>query len=227
MAVPAVALTAALLTGSSQHSAVVTADVMQPNQEPIHSTAPLQAVRIPTQWEVYQASMKRAIHKAAPVRKPIIRKSITVATAPIVTSTSAAPTPVAPTAVHVSGDVQQKVLKAAESQIGVPYVYGGEAPGVDFDCSGLVQWAYAQAGVTVPRVANDQFNFFKMIPQSEAVPGDLVFFHDDSDPSSYVYHVGIYDGGDDMIVAPASGQLVQVQNFTWGGDTVTFGTLDS
>jgi cell wall-associated NlpC family hydrolase len=121
----------------------------------------------------------------------------------------------------------EKVLKYAESQIGIPYVYGGETPGVDFDCSGLVQWAYAQAGASVPRVTNDQFNYFKMIPKSEARPGDLVFFHESSDPSSYVYHVGIYVGNNDMmVVAPDVGQDVQIQNFDWGGNTVTFGTLD-
>lgn len=220
VAVPAVAITAVLLTGSSQHSAVTTADVMQPNLEPIHNTAPFQ---MPSQWQIHQMEMKKAIKKVVPVPRPIIRKAQTVVAAPTVTATSSAP--VTPPPVHLSGDVQQKVLKAAESQLGVPYVYGGEDPGVDFDCSGLVQWAYAQAGVAVPRVADDQFNFFKTIPKSEAVPGDLVFFHDNSDSGSYVYHVGIYDGGDMMIVAPTEGQDVQIQNFTWGGDTVTFGAL--
>lgn len=121
----------------------------------------------------------------------------------------------------------QKVLNAARSQLGVPYVWGGETPGVAFDCSGLTEYAYSRAGHWIPRVANDQFNFFRMIPKSQARPGDLVFFHDSSDPSSYVYHVGIYLSGDDMmIVAPDAGQDVQVQSFAWGGDTVTFGTLD-
>lgn len=120
-----------------------------------------------------------------------------------------------------------KVLKAAKSQIGVPYVWGGETPGVAFDCSGLVQFAYEEAGKWVPRVANDQFQYFKMIPKSKARPGDLVFFHDSSDPYSYVYHVGIYVGGNDMmVVAPDAGSNVQIQNFDWGGDTVTFGSLD-
>lgn len=128
---------------------------------------------------------------------------------------------------HHSMSFNQKVVRAAESQLGVPYVWGGETPYAAFDCSGLVQYAYGVAGHWVPRVANDQFNFFRMIPKSWARPGDLVFFHDDSDPSSYVYHVGIFLGGNDMmVVAPDAGSNVQIQNFDWGGDTVTFGTLD-
>lgn len=120
-----------------------------------------------------------------------------------------------------------KVKAAAKSQIGVPYVWGGETPGVGFDCSGLTQFAYKEAGHWIPRVADDQFHYFKMIPKSKARAGDLVFFHDDSDPYSYVYHVGVYVGGNDMMVAaPSSGELVQIQNFDWAGDTVTFGTLD-
>jgi cell wall-associated NlpC family hydrolase len=127
--------------------------------------------------------------------------------------------------IHKTVPYTDKVVTAAKDQLGVPYVYGGESPGRAFDCSGLTQYAYSKAGKWVPRVADDQFHFFKMIPKSRAVPGDLVFFHDNSDSESYVYHVGVYDGGDKMIVAPTEGQDVQYQNFSWGGDTVTFGTL--
>jgi hypothetical protein len=52
-----------------------------------------------------------------------------------------------------------------------------------------------------------------------------VFFHEDSDPNSYVYHVGIYEGGDDMVAATTYGEGVQWQSFAWAGDTVTFGTI--
>lgn len=128
---------------------------------------------------------------------------------------------------HVKHETaNQRIVAAAKSQIGVPYVWGGETPGVAFDCSGLVQFAYSEARKWVPRVADDQFRYFRMIPKSHAIPGDLVFFHSDSDSNSYVYHVGIYAGGSDMmVVAPSSGSDVQIQNFDWGGDTVTFGTI--
>ncbi len=65
----------------------------------------------------------------------------------------------------------------ALSQIGTPYVWGGETPGVGFDCSGLVQAAYAVAGLSLPRVAQDQYNATpKVAPGADLAPGDLVFF---------------------------------------------------
>jgi cell wall-associated NlpC family hydrolase len=206
--VPTIVLAAVLMSGSSWHTGSTAADISQPSLASITTSAPS---RITSQWEMHKPASERIVPKAEP-RVHVVHTS---APRPKPSSVS----------VIVSSSVVGTVVHAAETQLGVPYVYGGETPGSAFDCSGLVQYAYGVAGKWVPRVANDQFNFFKMIPRAEAVPGDLVFFHDNSDPSSYVYHVGIYDGGDTMIVAPTEGQDVQYQNFSWGGDTVTFGTL--
>jgi cell wall-associated NlpC family hydrolase len=107
---------------------------------------------------------------------------------------------------------------------GVPYVYGGTSP-AGFDCSGLTQYVYRHLGKTIQRTAEDQFLQFRPISKAKAWGGDLVFFHVDSNPNSYVYHVGIYEGGDDMVAATTTGSDVQWQNFSWAGDTVTFGTL--
>jgi cell wall-associated NlpC family hydrolase len=107
---------------------------------------------------------------------------------------------------------------------GVPYVYGGTSP-AGFDCSGLAQYVYRHYGKRIQRTAEDQFLEFRSISKKDAWGGDLVFFHVDSNPNSYVYHVGIYEGGDDMVAATTSGSDVQWQNFSWAGDTVTFGTL--
>ena len=107
---------------------------------------------------------------------------------------------------------------------GVPYLYGGTSPS-GFDCSGLVQYVYRDYGKSIQRTAEDQFLEFRPISKKRAWGGDLVFFHVDSNPNSYVYHVGIYEGGDDMVAATTSGSDVQWQNFSWAGDTVTFGTL--
>jgi cell wall-associated NlpC family hydrolase len=114
----------------------------------------------------------------------------------------------------------------AKRTLGDPYAYGGTTT-AGFDCSGLAQFVYRHAGhgKAIDRIANDQFHQFKRISHAAARPGDLVFFHETSDPSSYVYHVGVYEGGDDMVAATTYGEGVQLQSFAWAGDTVTFGTI--
>lgn len=234
------ALSASLVTAASSQTDIKPLSDTSPNLEAIHHTAP---IAVPTSWQAFQYVEGEAIphithtvavtpqsheahlkHEAELLVKKEQAAQQQAAPAPALTGT-ATPTP-APVVPHVSGTLLQKVVQAAESQIGIPYVYGGEEAGVDFDCSGLTQWAYSMAGASIPRIADDQFRAFTMIPQSQAVPGDLVFFHSSSDPFSYVYHVGIYLGGADMmVVAPDSGQNVQIQSFDWGGNTVTFGAL--
>jgi cell wall-associated NlpC family hydrolase len=118
----------------------------------------------------------------------------------------------------------QRAATNVKSMEGVPYVYGGNTP-AGFDCSGLTQYIYSQLGKDLPRTAEDQFLDSRPISRSKAWGGDLVFFHVSSDPNSYVYHVGVYEGGDDMVAATSSGGTVEWQNFGWAGDTVTFGTL--
>jgi peptidoglycan DL-endopeptidase CwlO len=97
-----------------------------------------------------------------------------------------------------------EALKAALTRIGDPYVWGGAGPD-DFDCSGLVVWAYAQVGITLEHFTGDLWNEVVHIPYSEAQPGDLVFFYPD------IGHVGIYIGNGLMVDAPTAGQDVQVQ----------------
>jgi cell wall-associated NlpC family hydrolase len=118
----------------------------------------------------------------------------------------------------------QKAATYVKTMEGVPYLYGGTSP-AGFDCSGLTQYVYRHFGKRLQRTAEDQFLESRRISKRDAWGGDLVFFHVDSDPNSYVYHVGIYEGGDDMVAATSSGSDVQWQNFSWAGDTVTFGTL--
>jgi cell wall-associated NlpC family hydrolase len=114
----------------------------------------------------------------------------------------------------------------ARRLVGDRYAYGGTSP-AGFDCSGLSQFVYGHAGhgKRIDRTANAQFRQFRRISHASARPGDLVFFHDTSSPSSYVYHVGVYEGGDDMVAAATYGEGVVLQSFTWGGNTVTFGTI--
>jgi len=97
-------------------------------------------------------------------------------------------------------------LKAAETQIGVPYVWGGETPGAGFDCSGLVQWAWAKAGFAIPRTTETQWAELKHIPLTKLQPGDLLFYYN-LDGDNQVDHVVMYAGsgpwGTSTIIAAA------------------------
>ncbi len=100
-------------------------------------------------------------------------------------------------------------LRAAESRRGLPYVWGAAGP-ASFDCSGLVQWSFAQAGISMPRVAADQARAGQAIPVSQLQPGDLLFYHTDPTDPGYISHVAIYLGNGWMIQAPQPGMDVQV-----------------
>jgi len=115
-------------------------------------------------------------------------------------------------------------LDWALAQVGTPYVWGGETPGVGFDCSGLTQAAYRVAGVALPRTAQEQYDAGSPIPANAPLqPGDLVFF---GQGATDVTHVGIYAGvqGDQavMVDAPHGGAEVRVEPFpdvvgqSWG-----------
>ena len=92
----------------------------------------------------------------------------------------------------------QKILAAAESQLGVPYVWGGSTPGVGLDCSGLTQYCYSQAGVSIGHNTEVQSGQLRHVPLSEAKPGDILYRSG---------HVAIYTGGDQYIHEPHSGDV--------------------
>jgi cell wall-associated NlpC family hydrolase len=100
-------------------------------------------------------------------------------------------------------------LRAAESRRGLPYQWGAAGPAA-FDCSGLVQWSFAQAGVAMPRVAADQARTGPAVPVSQLQPGDLLFYHTDPTAPGYISHVAIYLGSGLMIQAPQPGMAVEV-----------------
>ncbi|MEV7015344.1 NlpC/P60 family protein [Streptomyces sp. NPDC093991] len=93
-------------------------------------------------------------------------------------------------------------LAAARSALGKPYVWGANGPSA-FDCSGLTQWAYAQAGVALPRTSQAQRYAGRQVPLSEARPGDLVLYRSDAS------HVGMYTGNGQVIHAPYPGAPVR------------------
>lgn len=100
----------------------------------------------------------------------------------------------------------------AQEKLGTPYLWGGDGGPEDdgrFDCSGLSKAAYAEVGIELPRVANDQWNTGPHPGRDELMPGDLVFFSHDLKDSRQIYHVGIYVGGGYMIDAPYTGAVIR------------------
>ncbi len=93
----------------------------------------------------------------------------------------------------------------ALGQVGVPYRYGGASPG-GFDCSGLVQYSYSLAGVSVPRTTGQLWRAAKPVAQEELEAGDLLFFSIEGKMS----HVGLYLGERRFVHAPQSGRSVSV-----------------
>jgi peptidoglycan DL-endopeptidase CwlO len=101
-------------------------------------------------------------------------------------------------------------VAAARSALGDPYQWGGTGPAT-WDCSGLTQWAYAQAGITLPRTASEQWSASGTHPAVDALlPGDLLFWATNpADPAS-IHHVALYIGGGYMIEAPHTGAFVHI-----------------
>jgi peptidoglycan DL-endopeptidase CwlO len=93
-------------------------------------------------------------------------------------------------------------VAAVRSAIGAPYVWGADGPHA-FDCSGLTQWAYRQAGVALPRTAQGQSHAGRRVPLSRIRPGDLVVYRDDAS------HVAMYVGGGKVVHAPYPGATVR------------------
>lgn len=92
----------------------------------------------------------------------------------------------------------QAIFNEALKYQGWKYVYGGSNPNTSFDCSGLVQWCYGKAGISLPRTAQEQYDATQHLPLSQAKAGDLVFFHSTYNAGTYVTHVGIYAGNNRM-----------------------------
>jgi len=100
------------------------------------------------------------------------------------------------------------VLQAAASRVGVPYVWGATGPD-SFDCSGLVLWSFARAGIRMPRVSQQQWFAGPHVPYAAARPGDLLFWHYDPTDPTNIDHVAIYAGNGMMLVAPHTGDHVK------------------
>jgi cell wall-associated NlpC family hydrolase len=121
-------------------------------------------------------------------------------TATVAAAPAPAPTPAA-----------QVAVDTALAQQGKPYVWGGAGPD-SFDCSGLTQYAYAAAGITLPHSSSMQSTLGAPVAYADLQPGDLVFFY------SPVSHVGMYIGNGQMVHAGTSGDVVKVIDLAYMPD---------
>jgi len=103
------------------------------------------------------------------------------------------------------------IVATALTLRGTPYRNGGSEPSEGFDCSGFVQWVFAQHGTVLPRDVKHQFDSGEKIDANEVKPGDLVFFETVSRGPS---HVGIAIGGNEFVHAPSSKGVVRIERLS-------------
>ncbi|MEV6140711.1 C40 family peptidase, partial [Nocardia sp. NPDC051990] len=108
----------------------------------------------------------------------------------------------------------QKAIQVALSKRGVPYVWGATGPN-SFDCSGLMQYAAAQAGVKIPRVSQDQYQQLPKVNPADIRAGDLIF-PDAQFNNGNPGHVMMYIGNGQCVEAPRTGDVVKVVNLPRG-----------
>lgn len=118
----------------------------------------------------------------------------------------------------VGGGVGTAIAEA-HKYVGMPYSWGGASPATSFDCSGLTQYSYAKAGISLPRTAAQQYLATSRVSASAAQPGDLVFFS----YGSGIAHVGIYLGNNMMINSQNSGVTVEPLGSWWQQYIVGYG----
>jgi peptidoglycan DL-endopeptidase CwlO len=115
--------------------------------------------------------------------------------------TEAAPVSSGP--IVANSQAAQIAVDTAMAQRGKPYVWAASGPG-SFDCSGLVQYAYAAAGIDLPHSSRLQAGMGQPVSRNELQPGDLVAFY------SPISHIGIYIGNGQMVHAPSTGDVVKI-----------------
>ncbi|MGB3160531.1 MAG: NlpC/P60 family protein [Carnobacterium sp.] len=166
---------------------------------------------------------ENAAKEIAEVKNATVVKTSTTSKEATVATTEKKPEATPTTSLPVSGGSWGTVQGAAFGVQGTPYLYGGVTTS-GFDCSGFTQYAFRAAGVSLPRTASAQYSASTKISQSQAKPGDLVFFNQ----TGSIDHVGIYLGNGSFIGAQSSSgvSVAQIDQYYWGKYVVGFGRVN-
>ncbi|WP_336030726.1 C40 family peptidase [Geodermatophilus sp. FMUSA9-8] len=191
-------LTEVAVAQAAADQARATADAAAAEAAAALTTLQEQQAQVQAQVDAYEADFARLT--AAEQTRVTAALAGPVLDAPsAAVAAAAAPGPAAATAVQT-----------ALGQIGDPYVWGASGPD-GFDCSGLTQYAYAAAGISLPHSSKAQSTMGTPVSRSELLPGDIVYFY------SPVSHVGIYIGDGKMVHARTFGQPVAVTSVDQAG----------
>ncbi len=117
--------------------------------------------------------------------------------------------------VQAPNAVAAEAIAAAATRLGMPYVWGATGP-TSFDCSGLMLWAYAQAGVPLPRTSRAQYAGLPHVALDQLAPGDLVFYATNVNDPGTIHHVGMYLGNGLSLYAPQTGSVVKIGPVRYG-----------
>lgn len=205
-----------MLTSSSPQTVIDRAAIMQQLQQEngdkigqlAAAVAAAQRARMTAQQQGVRAAhlaAEMAVKRQAAQQKiNLLNSAVFTKAMAVFNQTGKYPTINLPTA----NTIGAQALQYALSKRGDPYVWGAAGPNA-FDCSGLVLWAYAQVGISLPHYTGDQWNMGVHVSRANLQPGDLVFFYAD------IGHVGLYIGNGLMVDAPDFGEPVQVQPVMW------------
>ncbi|SOD98805.1 C40 family peptidase [Blastococcus haudaquaticus] len=180
-----------------------------------------------TQLATQQAELQSLVGEQAAADRAAQVTPVTVAPKPV----AARPAPSGNQTPAGAGNASaaQTAIAAAAAYKGTPYAWGGGGTngpgwgwGVDegvhgFDCSGLTQYAYAEAGISIPRNSRAQYSALPKVSSSDLRPGDLVFWATDTSDADTIHHVAIWLGNDRILEAPQSGSVVKESAMRWRG----------
>ena len=197
---------------ASQSSSTTPAAPAQQSSSVATSSSTSQATQVQTQTSqtstsVAPVAQSASTQQSAPAQQQSTTQTQTQNTASSSNATATTPSQSTNTnnSTATSGNAQS-VVSAALSQIGTPYVWGGSTPGVGLDCSGLVQYAYSRAGVSLGRITTAQEGAGQRVSLNSLQPGDIIFWGG----AGASYHDAIYIGGGQYVHAPQPGESVKI-----------------